>query len=334
MEELCPKSELPQSVRVNGRFANPWPTWRKWTWCEAFKSLTEPNHSDIPNEEVLNQTLPILKPNFDFDESRISMSWIGHSTAVIHFDGITVLTDPIFSLRASMCQLIGPKRYRRAAATVDQLPHIDAVVISHNHYDHLDVGSVEALNARFGSHLYWLVPSGLKEWMKDVVGVTHNVIELEWWQSARIPSKPDIQFILTPAQHWTQRGLWDGMQVLWGSWTVVGPKHRFFFAGDTGYCPVFKQIGQMYGPFDLSAIPIGAYEPRWIMTPEHIDPEEAVQIHEDIRSKASVGIHWGTFVMAHEYYLEPPMKLKTALKDHNLDENEFIVISHGQTKSV
>ncbi|CAG2106776.1 unnamed protein product [Medioppia subpectinata] len=261
------------------------------------------------------------------------MSWIGHSTAVIHFDGITLLTDPIFSLRASMSQLIGPARYRKAAATVAELPKIDAVVISHNHYDHLDAGSVEALNARFGSDLYWLVPSGLKEWMKDV-GVTHNVIELEWWQSTCIPSKPDIQFILTPAQHWTRRSLSDERKVLWGSWTVVGPKHRFFFAGDTGYCSVFKQIGQMYGPFDLSAIPIGAYEPRWLMEPQHVDPEQAVQIHEDIRSKLSVGIHWGTFALAHEYYLEPPMKLKTSLKEHNLDENEFIVISHGETKSV
>ncbi|CAG2173977.1 unnamed protein product [Oppiella nova] len=300
---------------------------------KAVKFLMETNHSDIPKEEVLNQTLPILKPNFNYDVNRISMTWIGHSTSVINMDGVTILTDPIFSTRASMSQFVGPARYRKAAATVDELPQIDAVVISHNHYDHLDLGSVEALNARFGSDLYWLVPSGLKEWMKEV-GVTQNVIELEWWQSTCIPNHPDIQFTLTPAQHWTRRGLTDERKVLWGSWTVIGPKHRFFFAGDTGYCPVFKQIGQMYGPFDLSAIPIGAYEPRWLMEPQHVDPEQAVQIHEDIRSKLSVGVHWGTFALAHEYYLEPPMKLKTSLNEHNLNETEFITISIGETKTI
>ncbi|CAG2177336.1 unnamed protein product, partial [Oppiella nova] len=169
-----------------------------------------------------------------------------------------------------------------------------------DHYDHLDLGSVQALNTRFGSHLHWFVPSGLKGWMRGAVGVTRNVVELEWWQSARIPSKPDVQFVMTPAQHWTGRGLTDERRVLWGSWAVVGPKHRFFFAGDTAYCPVFKQIGEMYGPFDLAAIPIGAYEPRWLIESEHVDPEQAVQIHEDIGSKLSVGVHWGTFALAHE----------------------------------
>jgi len=136
------------------------------------------------------------------------------------------------------------------------------------------------------------------------------------------------------AQHWTKRGLNDDCKVLWGSWTVIGPKHRFFFAGDTGYCPVFKQIGETYGPFDASAIPIGAYEPRWFMTPQHVDPEEAVLIHKDIKSKLSVAIHWGTFALAHEHYLEPPKKLKNALKDQNLRDDEFITLSHGETKVI
>jgi N-acyl-phosphatidylethanolamine-hydrolysing phospholipase D len=283
-------------------------------------------------EQELDKTLPILKPEFNFQPNKASITWIGHATVLINLDNVTVLTDPIFSYRASFTQLIGPARYRRAAIDVNELPEIDAVVISHNHYDHLDYGSVEALNARFGDNLYWFVPLKLADWMRDVG--CNNVIELDWWQESCIPTKPNVKFVFTPAQHSTKRGINDDCKVLWGSWSVIGPTRRFFFAGDTGYCPVFKQIGETYGPFDISAIPIGAYEPRWFMGPQHVDPEQAVQIHKDVKSKFSVGVHWGTFALAHEYYLEPPQKLKTALEDQNLNENEFITISHGETKVV
>ena len=213
-------------------------------------------------------------------------------------DGITILTDPIFSNRASFTQLIGPHRYRKPAVTVDGLPKIDAVVISHNHFDHLDSNSIKDLNNRFGSQLFWFVPLGLSQWMRDVGCV--NVIELDWWQSAHIPKAPEVKFVLTPAQHMSGRYFFDANKTLWGSWTVIGPKHNFYFAGDTGYCPVFKQIGQIYGPFDLAAIPIGAYDPKWIAGQQHVDPEEAVLIHKDIGSKLSVGIHWGTFTLGYE----------------------------------
>ena len=246
----------------------------------------------------MDKVLPIVEPDFDFKSDQMSMTWIGHSTAVIHFDGITILTDPIFSERASMSQMMGPLRYRRAAVTVDQLPKIDAVIISHNHYDHLDLNSVKQLNKRFGQQLYWFVPLNLKNWMEDE-GCA-NVVELDWWQSSFLPHIPNIKLILTPAQHWSRRGAFDERKTLWGSWAIIGPKHKFYFGGDTGYCPAFKQIGEMYGPFDLAAIPIGAYEPRWFMAPQHVDPEQAVQIHSDIGSKKSIAIHWGTFALAHE----------------------------------
>ena len=197
-----------------------------------------------------------------------------------------------------MSQLIGPRRYRRAAVSVNELPEINAVLISHNHYDHLDYDSVVALNNRFGASLHWFVPLGLSQWIRDV-GIV-NVVELDWWQQSCVPSHADVQFIMTPAQHWSRRGAFDVCKTLWGSWTIIGPQHRFFFSGDTGYCSVFEQIGQMYGPFDLAAIPIGAYEPRWFMAGQHVNPEEAVQMHVDLRSKQSVAIHWGTFALAHE----------------------------------
>ncbi|XP_054162752.1 N-acyl-phosphatidylethanolamine-hydrolyzing phospholipase D-like isoform X2 [Oppia nitens] len=323
---------LMRPIHEDGMFNNPWRTWKKPNMWSIPKFMFETDNSKVPKEKVLDETLPLLKPNFNFDGTGISLTWIGHATTLVHIDGLTLLTDPIFSDRASPSQYFGPTRYRKAAVSVKELPQIDAVVISHNHYDHLDLGSVLALKDRFGSKLQWFVPLGLSQWMRDE-GV-ENVVEMDWWQTSCIITKPDIKFVFTPAQHWTRRGVNDERKTLWGGWSVIGPKHKFYFAGDTGYCPAFEQIGKKYGPFDIAAIPIGAYEPRWFMQPQHVDPEEAVKIHQDVKSKLSIGIHWGTFALAHEYYLEPPMKLKTALKDNNLDNNEFITISHGETKSI
>lgn len=216
---------------------------------------------------------------------------------MVQIDGMIVLTDPMFSTRASPSQLFGPKRYRPPACVIEDLPEsLDAVVISHNHYDHLDAGSVSALNNRYGTKLRWFVPIGLKKWFEDMK--VKNVVELDWWEEYCV--NEDFKFVLTPAQHWSKRGLNDDFSSLWGSWSIIGPKNRFFFTGDTGYCSVFKEIGQIYGPFTAAAIPIGAYSPRWFMGPQHVDPESAVQIHRDIRSKSSMAIHWGTFALAYE----------------------------------
>lgn len=248
----------------------------------------------------MDKILPIQKPKFDSEPPNdgVKLTWLGHATTLVQFDNVNVLTDPIFSERASPIQLLGPKRYRLCPCDIGELPPIDAVVISHNHYDHLDVDSVKGLNSRFGDKLRWYVPLGLEKWMKDTG--CKNVVELNWWESSFISNKSDVSFVFTPAQHWCKRTLTDDNCVLWGSWSIIGPKHRFFFAGDTGYCQAFKQIGDVYGPFDVAAIPIGAYSPRKFLKPQHVDPEEAVKIHDDVRSKQSVAIHWGTFVLAHE----------------------------------
>lgn len=323
-------NNLPKPVLKNGQFDNPWPGWKLPSVKDVLKwKTTHKNKSKIPNQKVLNQTLPVVNPDFNFQPNELSLTWIGHASCLVRIEGLTILTDPVFSTRASFSQWVGPSRYRPAAVPIEDLPQVDSVVISHNHYDHLDYNSIRGLNARFGPRLQWFVPLGTKQWMTDC-GCS-NVVELDWWASATIPTRLDVQFILTPAQHWTLRGPSDERKALWGSWTVIGPNKRFYFAGDTGYCPVFKQIGQSYGPFDLAAIPIGAYEPRWFMGPQHVDPEQAVLIHQDIRAKLSVGIHWGTFDLASEFYLEPPLKLKEALNKHKLQESEFITVSHGQT---
>ena len=179
-------------------------------------------------------------------------------------DGLNILTDPIFNSFCGPNQLMSLKRYRPAPCSVDELPKIDTVCISHSHYDHLDLKTVKDLNQRFGEHLHWFVPMGLKSWM--VARGCKSVTELDWWKEMELPKCTSndraVRFVFTPTQHWCRRSLTDANKVLWGSWTVIGPKHRFFFGGDTGYCKGFKQIGKRYGPFDFAAIPIGAYKPR------------------------------------------------------------------------
>ena len=176
-------------------------------------------------------------------------------------DGLNILTDPNFSMYAGPSKWLSMKRYRPPPCSVDALPKINAVCISHDHYDHLDFNTVKDLNARFEDELHWFVPKGLRKWMID--SECQNVTELEWWEEAEFPGS-SVKFIFTPTQHWCRRSVNDQNKVLWGSWTVVGPKHRFFFAGDTGYCRGFKQIGNKFGPFDFAAIPIGAYKPRFV----------------------------------------------------------------------
>ncbi|XP_044279369.1 N-acyl-phosphatidylethanolamine-hydrolyzing phospholipase D isoform X3 [Varanus komodoensis] len=287
----------------------------------------------------LDRELPVLKPYFVQNPelvgktgAGIRVTWLGHASVMVEMDELTFLTDPVFSQRVSPVQFAGPKRFRGPPCTVDQLPKIDAVVISHTHYDHLDYHTVINLNSRFGSDLRWFVPLGLLDWMQKCG--CENVIELDWWGENCVPGHDAVTFVFTPAQHWSKRTVTDDNKVLWGSWSVLGPWNRFFFAGDTGYCVAFEEIGKRFGPFDLAAIPIGAYEPRWFMKYQHVDPEEAVRIHIDVQTKKSLAIHWGTFALANEYYLDPPVKLKEALDRYGLKTEDFFVLKHGESRDI
>ncbi|NXK30351.1 NAPEP phospholipase, partial [Piprites chloris] len=324
----------------DGRFANPWPTWKSPTLPNVLKwSLMEKNNSNVPGSEELDKKLPVLEPYFvqkpelaGKTGAGMRVTWLGHATVMVEMDELVLLTDPIFSQRASPSQLMGPKRFRRPPCTVAQLPKIDAVLISHTHYDHLDYNTVTSLNERFGSELRWFVPLGLLQWMQRCG--CENVIELDWWEENCVPGHDAVTFVFTPSQHWCKRTVRDDNKVLWGSWSVLGPWNRFFFAGDTGYCLAFEQIGKRFGPFDLAAIPIGAYEPRWFMKYQHVDPEEAVRIHIDVQAKKSVAIHWGTFALANEYYLDPPVKLNEALERYGLKKDDFFLLNHGESRDL
>ncbi|KAG8577148.1 hypothetical protein GDO81_010080 [Engystomops pustulosus] len=334
------EEDVTKSVRgKNGTFVNPWSTWKMPTYRNAVKwALTEKNNSNIPSsKEELDRELPVIEPYFvqhpeltGKTKNGIRITWLGHASVMVEMDDLVFLTDPIFSQRASPFNFAGPKRFRGPPCAIDQLPKIDAVVISHTHYDHLDYNTVLGLNARFGTELRWFVPLGLLNWMQSCG--CENVIELDWWEQNCVPGHDEVTFVFTPCQHWCKRTPFDDNKVLWGSWSVLGPSNRFYFAGDTAYCAAFEQIGKRFGPFDVAAIPIGAYEPRWFMKNQHVDPEEAVKIHTDIRAKKSVAIHWGTFALANEFYLEPPVKLKEALERYGLTSEDFLVMNHGESR--
>ncbi|XP_053572513.1 N-acyl-phosphatidylethanolamine-hydrolyzing phospholipase D [Bombina bombina] len=337
LEEDVTKSRRSKS----GHFCNPWPTWQMPSFMSILRwSLTEKDNSSIPSsKQELDTELPVLEPYFiqhpelaGNTKDGIRVTWLGHASVMVEMDELIFLTDPIFSQRASPLSFLGPKRFRGPPCTIEQLPKIDAVVISHNHYDHLDYNTVHGLNVRFGAELRWFVPLGLLNWMQSCG--CENVIELDWWEQNCVPGHDEVTFVFTPAQHWCKRTAFDENKVLWGSWSVLGPSNRFFFAGDTGYCAAFEQIGKRFGPFDIAAIPIGAYEPRWFMKGQHVDPEEAVRIHADVRAKKSVGVHWGTFALANEHYLDPPIKLNEALQRYGLNKEDFFVLNHGESRDI
>jgi len=266
-------------------------------------------------------------------DAQPAVTWIGHATILLQLDGLNILTDPMFSQRASPLSFAGPERVVPPALTLGQLPHIDIVLISHNHYDHLDKPSVKALARQTGGPPRFYVPLGLAAWFKDE-GIT-TVTEMDWWDErdeAGLSARLKVHFV--PAQHWSARSLWDRNQTLWGGFVVEHPRFRFLFTGDTGYSRDFADIGRRFGSFDLAAIPIGAYEPRWFMATQHVDPDEAVRIHQDVHARQSMAMHWGTFVMTDEPLDEPPQKLAQALIASRISADAFWVLRHGETRRV
>ncbi|KAI9014705.1 beta-lactamase superfamily domain-containing protein [Gaertneriomyces semiglobifer] len=252
----------------------------------------------------------------------MTVSWFGQSTCFVQMDGYNILTDPVFSSR-TVGEWLGPKRLRPAPCKLEELPKIDIVLISHDHYDHLDRNVVREL----GNSVKWYVPLGLKDWFAGY-GVT-NVVELDWWQECLHDGK--LRIIGTPIQHWSGRHFFDVNRSLWSSFVVKGPTVSFFHCGDTGYCTAFKEIGKRYGPITLAALPIGAYEPRWFLRHQHVDPDEACQIHTDLNASYSIGVHWGTFMMSDEHYLDPPKHLEDSRFRRGLAEGEVFTSKIGET---
>ncbi len=271
-----------------------------------------------------------------------AVTWIGHATSLVQMSGISLLTDPIFSLRASPFSFAGPRRHQPPGVALPDLPHIDLVVVSHNHYDHLDLPSVKTLSEQNGGSALFVVPLGVAEWFRKH-GV-ENVVELDWWQSHSMQSpRGEVEVMLVPAQHWSARGLGDRMMTLWGGFAIFANDMHLFFAGDTGYSRDFLDMRAKFedrqspargGGFDLALLPIGAYEPRWFMQTQHVNVAEAVKIHADLGAKRSMGVHWGTFELTDEPLDEPPRVLAKHTADVGLSTDDFFTLAVGETRLI
>eukprot|EP01071_Lankesteria_metandrocarpae_P003052 Lankesteria_metandrocarpae@DN2722_c0_g1_i1.p1 len=329
---------LTKPVYTNGRFYNPWDTWVERSIWQQIKLFRESDSGPSPTIPVdIDTHLPVVTPNYSKllqpPSTGMQACWLGHASVLVQFDGLNVLCDPVFSERCSPVSFMGPKRYRPMPCGVDDLPQIDAVLISHTHYDHLDTNTIKKLDARFGMNVQWFVPLKASS-ILTCVGCK-NVTELSWWDEKDMTINGNrFKFVFTPTQHFTNRGIMDMNTCLWGSWVVIGPNYRYFFGGDTAYCSGFKEIGNKYGPMDFAAIPIGAYHPAAVMSNIHCNPHEAVEIHCDVKAKQSVGIHWGTFVLTREPILQPPKRLAEALTAKGLNHDDFLVTKHGEVFDV
>lgn len=265
----------------------------------------------------------------DFSAGREPLVWwLGHASVLLRLAGRHVITDPHLSARASPVPFLGPRRRVPPAAKVAALPPLDLVLISHNHYDHLDASTIRALR-RHSPQADYLVPLGLAAWLRR--RGLHRVHELDWWQQVEIG---DFRLHCVPAQHWSARGLHDRNRTLWCGWLLHSPEFTFHFAGDTGYSPWLAEIGQRLGPIDLTALPIGAYQPRWFMRGQHIDPTEAVQLWQDLGARYALAIHWGSFELTDEPLDEPPRALQAALTERGLAADRFWLLRQGERRAL
>ncbi|MDA7599127.1 MBL fold metallo-hydrolase [Alphaproteobacteria bacterium] len=283
-----------------------------------------------PADPAEKEGFPLLaqsdqSPRPEVGDSNASVTWVGHSTLLFERGGKRVLTDPIFSDRASPFTFAGPKRVVKPAITIAELPPIDAVIISHGHYDHLDLPGLKRLVAA-QPDIEFIVPLGLAPLIKKT-GSRH-VTEIDWWQAHEVDG---VRYTATPVRHWSSRSMFDRNETLWAGYMVrFADGYQFYFAGDTGYGPDFIRTRENLGAADFAAIPIGAYDPREFMKSAHVNPEEAVQIFQDIGAKKAVAVHWGTFKLTMEPMAEPPVRLNKALVDSGIGNDRFRALIHGE----
>ncbi|HLI22486.1 MAG TPA: MBL fold metallo-hydrolase [Stellaceae bacterium] len=256
----------------------------------------------------------------------IAATYIGHATLLLRFAGFAVLTDPIFSWRASPVSFAGPKRVRAPALAVDALPKIDAICLSHNHYDHMDLPSLPQLRQRFPAAP---IVTGLGNGAYLAAKGIGNTIELDWWERAE--PVPGLRISYVPVQHWSRRRFGDTNRMLWGGHVIEAQGARAFFAGDTGYPGQFQAIRARLGAPDLALLPIGAYEPRWFMAPQHMNPEEAVRAHRDLGARLSIAMHFATFCMTDEAFDAPQAALAAARRALGVDDSAFRIPAFGET---
>jgi len=257
----------------------------------------------------------------------VVVTFVGHATFLIQVGAINLLTDPVYAERASPVSFAGPRRVRAPGVRFDDLPTISLVLLSHNHYDHCDLGTLGALDRRF--HPQLLTPIGNGRLLRSA-GIG-RVEEIDWWQRA---SAAPLSVTLTPAQHFSARNMFDRNRALWGGFLIEAGGRRILFAGDSGYGPHFREIAARLGPFDLALLPIGAYEPRWFMKDIHMNPAEAVQAHLELGARQSIAMHFGTFQLTPEGIDEPVRELAKALRERGVPAEQFRTVDVGASVSL
>lgn len=336
--------EIPSSNWTGKRFSNLngdkhpslWTVFKFMLWGKRPKPQVI---EAVPANEVLSS---VKRPARN-DHSRVT--WVGHATFYVQLDnGINFLTDPVFDQRCSPVPwLMGPKRMVDPALPISAFStsgdmkvdvNVDFVIISHNHYDHLEKATVE----RLGDTVSWFVPLGLKQWMLDRGVSSKRVVELDWGEAACYRKGDDAHVVVSclPCQHWSRRTITDFNCSLWASWAVLSSKgSNIFFGGDSGYDQKsLRLIGSKMGPFSFSLIGIGAYEPREMMCHSHVNPEEAVLTHIEIGSRFSIAMHWGTYILSREEVLQPKIDLAVALQKHNVGSDKFVTLKIGESVEV
>ena len=268
---------------------------------------------------------PAVSPPSHVAAGEAAFTFIGQATYLIRTADAVILTDPIFSRRASPFTFAGPQRVRAPGIALDQLPKVDIVLISHNHYDHMDLSSLRALHARFRPTILTGLGNGAYLARKGVPGA----IELDWWEDWRAPS--GARFTYVPAQHWSSRTGWDRRRMLWGGFMMETGERRIYFAGDTGFFPGFQTIRERCGAPDTALLPIGAYEPRWFMKTQHMNPAEAVEAHRTLGASQSLAMHWGTFQLTDEGIDAPIRALEAARAAADLAPDTFVAPVPGET---
>ena len=293
----------------------------KWWYQRLILGQGTPWPKTVPRPAM--PLLPAAVP-----PGQVAVTFIGHSTFLLQLSGLNILTDPLFSARTSPLSWAGPRRVRPPALALEQLPRIDVVLVSHNHYDHLDLPALRWLARERRPQI--ITTLGNPAWLERR-GVK-NAAELDWWQSHR--ARPDLELVCTPAQHFAARTPWDRCRTLWGGFVLKTAAGRIYFAGDSGYFDGFREIGARLGPIDLSLLPIGAYEPRWFMEPVHMNPAESVRAHLDLRSRLSIGMHFGTVQLTDEAIDAPEKDLAAARAAQGVEPRVFATMDFGQTRVI
>lgn len=327
---------LPLHHRPDGGFRNPWPAGQLGGFRDVLKWTVErrrnPRRPDPDPRTFVRATPSFITPRPAPDQ--LTITWVGHSSWLIQIAGLNVLTDPMWSKRASPVQFVGPRRWVPPAIEFDRLPPVDVVVLSHDHYDHLDATTISRIADRYPA-VVWRAPLGLGAFLKR--RGARDITECDWWQEGLIR---DLRLTCVPAQHFSGRTLGHRNRTLWCGWTLRSDQHSVLFAGDTALHPEFVTIGERCGPFHMAILPIGAYEPRWFMGAVHMNPEDCVKAVAQLASAqhghrlTMVAGHWGTFKLTDEPMDEPPVLMRELWQSAKHNADDLWIMQHGETRSV